>query len=80
MMMSFTFFCCEVERNNERLRNGLSIGMECRREISDSYGQESEEWEEAQAIYGQLKEELDCKIGLSIGFEGFMNKLQEWGK
>ena len=35
----------------------------------DTYGEETEEWEEAQIIYGAAKEEMDKKIESAIGLK-----------
>ena len=46
--------------------------MEGQKEIICNYGADTEEWIESQIKYGQLKEEMVRKIGLSIGFEGLI--------
>ena len=46
-------------------------------EILDTYWEDAQEWQEAQAKYGQLRE-LDWQIAPSIVFEGVRSKLKEW--
>ena len=46
--------------------------MEGRGEITDTSGNDTEEWGEAKTKYAQLKEDLTRQISLSIGYEGIM--------
>ena len=39
----------------------------------------TKEWEEAQVRYGQLKGDLETKIGLLVGFGGLREELNERG-
>ena len=39
-------------------------------EIIDTFGNYTEEWQEAQMKYGGLKGDLERRISLSIGFKG----------
>ena len=58
----------------------MEIEMGCRKEIIDSYSNDSEEWQEAQTKYGKLRGGLGTKIGLIIGIDGLRVKLAKWGE
>ena len=58
--------------------------MGCRKEIIDTYSNDTKEWEEAQEKYVKLQEEIETKIGLIIGPEGLKGAsgggLDKWEK
>ena len=65
---------CDIEQNNERLQNEMVIEMGGRKEIIDTFGTDTTEWQEAQVRYGQLGENLETQIGLCVGLGGLGGK------
>ena len=48
----------------------MEIEMGGREEIIDTYNNDTQEWQESQMKYGELREQLDAQMGLIIGFDG----------
>ena len=66
----FCGFCGDFEQHDERIQNHLKIEMECHMESLDMYDEDTEDLQEAQVRYGQLKQDLERQIALCIGSEG----------
>ena len=66
----FSGYCGNSEQNNEMSKEQMGIAMERRVEIIDTSGEDTIAWVEAQVRYGQLEEDFEIQIGLSIGFGG----------
>ena len=54
---------------------GVGVEMGNLRCVIDTFGNDAEEWQEAQMKYGELKEDLRRRISLSICPEGVIGKL-----
>ena len=51
---------------NDSIQNDLKIETDGHRKILDMYVEGAKEWQEVQARYGQMEEDIDRKIGLVI--------------
>ena len=55
-------------------------GLKFKERDLETYGEDTQEWKEAQVHYGNIKKDLEREISLGIGFVGSGEALNDWGE